>query len=118
LEKKETTILCTGNSPDSDGTGIPTTSDGMRNSDELYKCSLASKQCEPLRQALKMKREEEEHPLHELGRNTIQRQAADLLDQLTDEERGEVFYFYCMYCGAKQYRSAADKHGCYCMRDD
>ena len=60
----------------------------------------------------------DEIPLNELGQNTIQRRAADLLDQLTDEERCEVFYFYCRYCGRKQYRSVADKHGCYCMRDE
>ena len=38
MEKKETTILCTSNLPDSNGTSIPTTSDGMRDSDELCEC--------------------------------------------------------------------------------
>ena len=38
MEKKETTTGCISSLPDSDGTGIPTTSDGMRNSDELCEC--------------------------------------------------------------------------------
>jgi len=41
--------------PDSDGTGIPTTSDGMRDSDELCECSLEYSEeiLEAARQALK-----------------------------------------------------------------
>jgi hypothetical protein len=40
------------------------------------------------------------------------------LDKLTDEERSELFYFYCYFCGRKQYREPSDKNGCTCRRDD
>jgi len=62
---------------------------------------------------------EEEIPLNELvARGGMQRLAASILDLLSDEERCEVFYFYCTYCGRKQYRKLSDKNGCTCMRDD
>jgi hypothetical protein len=34
------------------------------------------------------------------------------IDQLTDEERLELFHRYCIYCGKKDYLP------CYCMRDE
>ena len=40
------------------------------------------------------------------------------LDELTDEQRQEVFYFYCQHCGRKTYREPADKHGCRCWDDE
>ena len=53
-----------------------------------------------------------------VGMTAEQATAVRALDALTDEQRSEVFYFYCTYCGRKQYRELADKNGCTCMRDD
>jgi hypothetical protein len=33
------------------------------------------------------------------------------IDQLTNEDRKELFHQYCIYCGAKDLP-------CYCMRDE
>jgi hypothetical protein len=53
-----------------------------------------------------------------VGMTTEQAAAVRALDALTDEQRSEVFYFYCQGCGRKQYREPADKGGCTCMRDE
>lgn len=54
-----------------------------------------------------------------VGMTAEQAAAVKALDVLTDEQRSEVFYFYCTQgCGRKQYREPADKNGCTCWRDD
>lgn len=53
-----------------------------------------------------------------IGLTPEQLAAANALDALTDEQRCEVFYFYCVYCGRKQYRERKDMHGCACMKDE
>ena len=42
MEKKETTTGCTSSLPDSDGTGVPTSSDGVRDSDDVCGCDCFS----------------------------------------------------------------------------
>jgi hypothetical protein len=56
--------------------------------------------------------------LEGLGLSENQLKVTELLDAMTSDERGEVFYFYCQFCGDKQYRSMKQKNGCTCMRDD
>lgn len=58
------------------------------------------------------------HEIAYVGMSDAQMAAVIALDALTDEQRAEVFYFYCPDCGRKQYREPADKNGCTCMRDD
>ena len=53
-----------------------------------------------------------------VGMTAEQAVAVRALDALTDEQRSEVFYFYCPGCGRKQFRERADAHGCTCMRDE
>jgi DNA-directed RNA polymerase specialized sigma24 family protein len=53
-----------------------------------------------------------------IGMAAEQLAAVRALDALTDEQRSEVFYFYCQGCGRKQYREPADKNGCTCMKDE
>ena len=53
-----------------------------------------------------------------VGMTAEQATALRALDALTDEQRSEVFYFYCQGCGRRQYRELADKHGCTCMNDE
>lgn len=53
-----------------------------------------------------------------VGLTAEQLTAVHALDVLTDEQRSEVFYFYCQGCGRPQYQEPEDKNGCYCMRDD
>lgn len=40
----------------------------------------------------------------------------DRLDEFTDEQRMDVFYNYCTFCGAKIHRT--EKDVCNCMRVD
>ena len=54
----------------------------------------------------------------ETGLTPEQVAAAKALDALTDEQRSEVFYFYCFGCGRKQYRDPSDRHGCACTNDE
>jgi hypothetical protein len=41
-----------------------------------------------------------------------------LLDALTDEERTEAFYFYCLHCGTTDYRVPNQLRGCQCWNDE
>ena len=60
----------------------------------------------------------EEISLDDLGLTPLQKQVVELLDQMTDDDRGDVFYFYCAYCCRKMYRTVEDRYGCNCMRDE
>jgi hypothetical protein len=53
-----------------------------------------------------------------VGMTAEQATAVRTLDVLTDEQRSEVFYFYCHGCGRKQYREPADAFGCTCLKDE
>ena len=56
--------------------------------------------------------------LTDTGMSEKQLAVARELDELTDEQRSEVFYFYCWGCGRKQFREVADARGCQCMNDE
>lgn len=55
--------------------------------------------------------------LSSTGMTAEQLAAVRALDALTDEQRQEVFYFYCQGCGRKQFREPADARGCTCKED-
>jgi len=56
--------------------------------------------------------------LSSTGMTAEQLAAVRALDVLTDEQRSDVFYFYCQGCGRKQYREPADKFGCTCIKEE
>ena len=44
------------------------------------------------------------------------RAAIEALDTLTEDERTEVFYYFCTACGKKENRKTNDR--CWCQADD
>jgi len=44
--------------------------------------------------------------------------ALEMLDTFSDEERMKVFFFYCKFCGCKQWRDEPDKGRCCCWNDE